>query len=329
MVGVALMTLLVFALVGQAAWLATDAWREREPVESPTARRVIDYTRIAWETPQVDSSSILRHQRLSRFPWLENVLTRFDVAERLTGDLRTAGVRIQPAEFLFIQLVITTAAGFTALLALPELFDGLLPAVGAGVLGFMVPIVWLRKARTKRVKQFDAQLPNALDLLVGSLRAGYTTPDAIGIVSREDSGVCAEEFAEVVQELNLGADLDAALGRLLDRVRSEDARLLVAAIGVQRRTGGNLVDVLKQLGRTLRERRRLRDEVGVLTTQPRVSSYVVAAIPPVILLSMYFVSRRSFDVLVTDPAGRIALIVSTGLVVLGLFLSSRVAKVDI
>jgi tight adherence protein B len=329
MIGVVLLTLLVFALVGQAAWLASDAMRDREPALSDAAKRIVDYSRITWETPEVDATSILRRQRLSRFSWLEKLLGRFDLAHRLSRDLRGAGLHVQAGEFLFIQLVMTTVAGFAAFLALQSIYGGIAPAAGAALLGFVAPMVWLRGKRAKRLTQFEAELPDTLDLLAGSLRAGFSTPDAIEIIARENTGVSAEEFAEVVQELNLGADLDAALGRLIERMPSEDARLLISAIAVQRRTGGNLVDVIKQLARTLRDRRRLRDDIRVLTTQPRVSGYVVGAIPPVMVAVLYFLAPKSFNILITDPTGRMALVASAVLVVLGLFLSARISKIDV
>jgi tight adherence protein B len=328
-IGVVLLTILVFAMVGQAAWLASGAWRDREPVQTAAARRIVDYTRITWETQQVDATSILRRQRLSRFPWLEKLLQRLDLAHKLARDLRSAGLQLQAAEFLLVQLVFTTLAGFVAFLALESTLGGVAPPAMGALVGFVAPMVWLRGRRAKRLKLFEAELPDTLDLLSGSLRAGYSTPDAIEIIARENKGPCAEEFAEVVQELNLGADLDAALARLIERMPSEDARLLVSAIAVQRRTGGNLVDVLKQLSRTLRERRRLRDDVHVLTTGPRVSGYVAGALPFVMLAGMFFLSRKSFDILVTEPVGRLVILGSTLLVILGLFLNSRVAKVDV
>jgi tight adherence protein B len=329
MIGVAFLVLLVFALVGQAAWLLTEGLQEQAPNDTPVARRLEDYTRITWESKPVDTSTILRRRRLSRFPRLEGLLKRLDLAEKLSRDLRGAGVQIQAAEFLFVQLVITTLAGFAAFVSLPHVLGGLAPAAGAALLGLAAPVVWLRQMRAKRLKLFEESLPDALDLLAGSLRAGYSTADGLEIVAREGSGPCSEEFAEVVQELNLGADLEAALARMLERVPNEDARLLVAAIAVQRRTGGNLVDVLKQLARTLRERRRLRNDVQVLTTGPRLSGYVAGALPLLMVVGMYFTSRKSFDLLVSEPTGRIVLAGSGVLVLVGLFLNSRIANVDV
>jgi tight adherence protein B len=223
----------------------------------------------------------------------------------------------------------TTVMAFAAFLALPGLLGGFAPALGAGLFGFALPLVWLRRARAKRLAEFDEGLPDALDLIAGSLRAGYSAPDAMEIVARESSGACADEFAEIVNQLNLGADMDAALARLTERVPSEDIRLMVAAMGVQRRTGGNLVEVLKQLARTLRERARLRDDVHVLTTGPRVSGYVGAALPVVMLVGMYFINQKSFHILVTESAGQIAIAASAALVLLGLFLNNKIAKVEV
>jgi tight adherence protein B len=111
-------------------------------------------------------------------------------------------------------------------------------------------------------------------------------------------------------------------------VTSEDARLLATAVGVQRRTGGNLIEVLGQMGFTLRERERLRRDVRVLTTAPRVSGYVVALLPVLTTISMYITSRYYIDTLLSEPLGRVAAVVGAGLVLLGLFLNHRIAQVD-
>jgi tight adherence protein B len=328
MIAVGLLTVLVFALIAQAAWLATDSWRDREST-TPTARRVIDYTEISWEANPVDTQSILRNRRLSRFPVLERLLKRLDMTEKLTRDLRAAGVQVQPAEFLFAQIAITTVTGFAVLLALPEVLGGVVPALGASLLAFTAPLFWLRRKRGQRLSQFESKLPEALDLLANSLRAGFSTADALDVVARESNGACAQEFAEIVHELSLGADMDVALAHLIERVPTEDTRLLVSAIAVQRRTGGNLVEVLKQLARTLRDRKRLRDEVRVLTTGPRFSGYLSGMLPVIMVVGLYFLNNRTFVVLVTEPAGRIALAASATLVVVGLFLNSRIAKVEL
>ncbi len=175
---------------------------------------------------------------------------------------------------------------------------------------------------------FETGLPDALDRITGALRAGYGLEFGFDMVARESAGPCAEEFGQILQELNLGGDLEEALARLVQRVTSEDARLLATAVGVQRRTGGNLIEVLGQMSQMLRERERLRRDVRVLTTAPRVSGYVVALLPLLTTVSMFVTSRYYIDTLLSEPLGRVAAVIGAGLVALGLFLNHRIAQVD-
>src|SRR5262249_23004893 len=161
--------------------------------------------------------------------------------------LMRAGVAMRAGEFVFIQLVATTLAGFFAFILLQGVMGGIVPALVAAAIGFFAPVFWLRMKRGGRLKQFEADLPDALDLISSSLKAGYGVVHGFGIVARENDGPCGEEFGQVLQEVQLGAELDAALARINDRVESEDARLLATAVAVQRKTGGNLVDVLTQM----------------------------------------------------------------------------------
>jgi tight adherence protein B len=327
-IGVALMTVLVFALVGQAAWLVTDSFRGQESSLDPIAKRVATYTELSWQSRPPDATSILRRTRFSRLPWLDNLLERFNLAQSLSRDLRCAGVPVRAGEFLFAQLAATTLAGFIALLVFPNIYGGVLPAAGAGLLAFAVPLVWLRFQRGKRLSQFEADLPDALDMVCSSLRSGYGLQHGLDLIARENDGPVGQEFGQVLQEVALGAELEPALARVTERIDSEDLQLLVTAIGVQRRTGGNLIDVLQQMTHTLRERQRLRAEVRVITTAPRVSGYVVSCVPVGIACYMYVLSRYSFDLLLNEPIGRVALIGSAFLVLLGLLLNRRISNVD-
>jgi tight adherence protein B len=190
-------------------------------------------------------------------------------------------------------------------------------------------LVWLRYRIGQRRNAFEQGLPEALDRVTGALRAGYGLEYGFDLVAREGAPPCSEEFGQILQELNLGGDLEEALARLIMRVNSEDARLLATAVAVQRRTGGNLVEVLGQMSQMLRERERLRRDVRVLTTAPRVSGYVVALLPILTVVAMYFTSRYYIDTLLGEPIGRLAAAVGAALVVVGLYLNHRIAQVDL
>jgi tight adherence protein B len=321
-----LISVLVFLLVMQAVMLAsTGKVGERERI----AHRLVKYTVPTWESGLQARISVLRRRRYSRLPWLDEILGKFDVGDGLSRQLQQAGLPLRAGEFLFVQLVLATIGGLVGALVGWETFGGPLAALGVAVICFGAPLLWLRMRVASRIGAFEQGLPEALDRVTGALRAGYGLEYGFDIVAREGLPPCSEEFGQILQELNLGGDLEEALARLVARVDSEDARLLATAVAVQRRTGGNLVEVLAQMAIMLRERERLRRDVRVITTAPRVSGYVVALLPLLTVVAMYVTSRYYIDTLFSEPLGRLAAVVGGSLVLVGLYLNHRIAQVDL
>jgi tight adherence protein B len=321
-----LVSALVFLLVVQAIWSivgSNNTERQR------AVQRLTSYTLPTWDGGVHGRYVVLRRRRYSRFPWLDIVLARLDMADDTTRRLQQAGLPLRAGEFLFLQLVAATVGGLVAALVGAETI-GALPAAAMGlVIGGISPGVWLRLRVSQRKSAFEMGLPETLDRITGSLRAGFGIEYGLDLVAKDGTGPCAEEFGQVLQELNLGADLDEALARLLVRVDSEDARLLTTAVAVQRRTGGNLIEVLGQMSATLRERDRLRRDVRVVTTAPRVSGYVVALLPLLTVGAMFITSRYYIDALLADPLGRVAALASIVLCGIGLYLNHRIADVSL
>jgi tight adherence protein B len=321
-----LVAVLVFLLVVQAALLAGGGGvGEREVI----SRRLQNIVLPRWQSGLPDTISILRRRRYSRLPWLDMVLARLDLADGLTRQLQRAGVPLRAGELLFLQLVFATTGALIGVLIGWELLGGPAAALIAACIGFLAPLPWLRMMGNRRVAAFEQGLPDALDRVGAALRSGYGLEFGLDLVARDMAGPCAEEFGQILQEINLGGDLEEALARMLDRVDSEDARLLSTAVAVQRRTGGNLVEVLNQMASMLRERERLRRDVRVITTAPRVSGYVVALLPVLTVVAMYLTSRYYVEALMSSPIGRLAAIASGALVLLGLYLNHRIARVDL
>jgi tight adherence protein B len=322
-----LVSILVFLLITQAVMLVGSAGRvgEREKV----AQRLSAYTLPTWEGRLQTSISVLRRRRYSRLPWLDYLLARLDLGDGIALQLQQAGLPLRAGEFLFIQLMLATVLGLAGALLGWQSFGGPLAALAGGMIGFVVPLGWLRYRVGQRRNAFEQGLPEALDRVTGALRAGYGLEFGFDLVAREGAPPCSEEFGQILQELNLGGDLEEALARLILRINSEDARLLATAVAVQRRTGGNLVEVLGQMSQMLRERDRLRRDVRVITTAPRVSGYVVALLPLLTVVAMYVTSRYYIDTLFSEPIGRVAAAVGGLLVLIGLYLNHRIAQVDL
>jgi tight adherence protein B len=321
-----LISVLVFVLIAQAAMLASTA---RVGEQERVSQRLMRYTAPSWEHGLQRRISVLRRRRYSRLPILDEVLARLDLADGISRQLQQAGLPVRAGEFLFLQLALATIGGLVGALAAWDTFGGPIASLAVGLVGFAVPMGWLRLRVGQRQSAFEQGLPEALDRVTGALRAGYGLEYGFDIVAREGAPPCSEEFGQILQELNLGGDLEEALARLVQRVDSEDARLLATAVAVQRRTGGNLIEVLGQMGQMLRERERLRRDVRVITTAPRVSGYVVALLPLLTLTAMFFTSRYYIDTLLSEPIGQVAAIAGGGLVVLGLYLNHRIAQVDL
>lgn len=321
-----LISALVFLLIMQAVMLAsTGKVGERERI----AHRLEKYTLPTWEGNLQTRISVLRRRRYSRLPWLDDLLARLDLADGISRQLQQAGLPVRAGEFLFLQLVLATMGGLLGALVGWENFGGPLAAVVVALVGFVAPLAWLKLRVSQRRAAFEAGLPETLDRITGALRAGYGLEYGFDLVAREGLPPCSEEFGQILQELTLGGDLEEALARLVLRVEGEDARLLATAVSVQRRTGGNLIEVLGQMASMLRERERLRRDVRVMTTAPRVSGYVVALLPAVTVFAMYFTSRYYVDTLLSDPIGRLAAVAGGVLVLIGLFLNHRIAQVDL
>jgi tight adherence protein B len=322
-----LITALVFMLVSQAFLIATRTSKASE--KDRVAQRLNAYTVPLWENRIERSITVLRRRRYSRFPLLDDVLARLDLGDSLSLQLQKAGLPLRAGEFLFVQLVVATIGGLIGALAGWEALGGPAGALGSAIIGFLVPMGWLRYRIAQRRAAFEQGLPEALDRVSGALRAGYGLEYGFDLVAREGMPPVSEEFGQILQELSLGGDLEEALARLIMRVDSEDARLLATAVAVQRRTGGNLIEVLGQMGQMLRERERLRRDVQVLTTAPRVSGYVVALLPLLTVIVMFVTSRYYIDTLLSEPIGRLAAAVGGGLVLVGLYLNHRIAQVDL
>jgi tight adherence protein B len=194
--------------------------------------------------------------------------------------------------------------------------------------GLMLPRLWLRLRARRRIKAFEAQLAEAIDLIVGSLRAGHGFLQALESVSREIADPMRKELASVIEQVNVGVNPVDALQAMSERVPSYDLALMVAAITVQRQTGGNLAEVLENLAATVRERRRVRGEVHALTTGPRVSSYVLAAIPFLLFLYFLIISPDYRDVMLGTGYGKMLLSAACVWSLIGFFFSNKMAKVE-
>lgn len=216
------------------------------------------------------------------------------------GDyLDQADVRMPPAQFMLICMG-AFAAGVAICIASP--FK--LLAIFVGPIFAAVPFGWLMVKRKRRLAKFGNQMPEALELLGRSLRAGHSLNAGFGLVAKEMEDPLAREFGRAFEEQNLGIPLDEAIDDMADRVPNMDLRFFATAVILQRQTGGDLAEILDKIGHLIRERLQILGQIQALTGEGRMSGAVLLALPPVLFLVMLKLNYEYVMMLFTDELGR-------------------------
>lgn len=184
-----------------------------------------------------------------------------------------------------------------------------------GVLGGLY--LFLNRARSKRIAKFEAQLPDALDIIVRSLRAGHPTQTAIALAARECPDPIGTEFGLASDEIRHGLDISSALKNMSDRVGMPDLIYVEAAIAVQAQSGGSLSDVVSRLSLIIRERFKLRQKIAALTSEGRISGLVLTALPVGIGLAVSLTSPSYYGEAYTDPIFYKAMVLAVILLIIG------------
>jgi Flp pilus assembly protein TadB len=245
---------------------------------------------------------------------------------RLARRLDRAGISRQPAEWalLCVCVCVTLVAVCTLLLGDPVL--GVLLGV---VMGWAAMHLVLNLKISKRRGAFDDQLPNVLQLIASSIQSGFSLAQAFDAVVREDVQPASGEFARALAETRLGVDLADALDGIVDRLESTDLGWVVMAIRIQRETGGNLAEVLRNTVATMRERAYLRRQVRTLSAEGRLSAYVLLALPVLIGGWLFFSDPTYMHPLYTTFMGVSMLVIATVLVVVGALWMRNLINVEV
>ena len=271
-------------------------------------------------------TDIRKQQRhLSAIPWLNHWLTELNLAPASTLYLYQAGVTLTLGT-----LVLTSLAGFAFLGYILYLRWGAgLPAllVSAGFLP--LPFLYVQHKRTKRLSKMEQQLPEALGMIVSALRVGHSLIASLGAVAQDCREPISGEIRKCFEEQNYGADLRSALVNLTERVPIQDFRIFVAAVLIQKESGGNLAEVLEKVAETTRERFRLKKQVSVHTAQGRMTGWVLSLLPVGLGLAMYFVNPEGMSILWKRPIGLKLLWVAVSMDVVGGLIIRRIVRIRV
>lgn len=256
----------------------------------------------------------------------QRLLESTSVERGLAQRLDLAGITRKPAEWVLIGV-----SGSAALAALITLLTGnlLIGLLIAAPVGWIVMRLILSFRIRRRRAAFHDQLPDVLQFVAGSIRAGFSLGQALDAVVREGSQPAADEISRALAEARIGVDLELALDGIASRMDSDDLRWAVMAIRIQREVGGNLAEVLATTVATMRERAYLHRHVRALSAEGRLSAYILIALPLLLGVWLFFTDRTYLMPLYTTPIGLVLLFGALVLFIVGVFWMRVAVKVEV
>jgi tight adherence protein B len=275
---------------------------------------------------QIDASGVLK--RDTGLPFLRSLLAATGLAEDTAVRLQQAGLSVKPTEYFLARLLLA-AAGFIVPLVLISGGAALVIAVVFCAVGFMVPALYVAYCRNRRINTINSQLAEAIQLISNSLRSGFAFTQAVELAARQLEPPISEELERFLQDTALGAPTEEALQKLARRTGSYDVEMMVTSITVQRTTGGNLSEILDNVGETIRERERLQAEIRALTASQRLTGRILSVYPIILGFVMTLLVPDLMNVLWTEEAGIVLLAIAGVLQLIGIYAINQILKLDV
>lgn len=261
----------------------------------------------------------------NRFVYLvSRIAAKRGFVELFTLRLERAGMKIRGSEFISIHIIVLLISS----LVIYTFTNNLLLTVVAILLGAISPFIFIKFKASQRIKKFHEQLPDTLQLIGGSLKAGYSFNQALGMVQDETKPPISDEFKRVLSEIRMGSPETDALDNMAKRINSEHLDWTVMAINVQREVGGNLAEVMEIIASTIRERDRVMNQIKALTAEGRISAYILIALPIVVGMLLSILNREYVSLLVTTKLGLIITAIAFTLMVIGSVWIIKIVRVD-
>lgn len=256
---------------------------------------------------------------------LDAALANRGFAQKWRIQLSRADLKLTVVEYLAMHVLAAIGAFLlgTVIFATP---------IGGGVAGFaglFFPRFYVARKQSQRLRTFEGQLPDTLSLWVNALRSGYSVLQSMEAIAKEAPDPTSIEFKRVVQEVQLGIPMQDALDHLLNRMPSDDLDLVNTAVNIQREVGGNLAEILDSIAHTIRDRIRLKGEIRVLTSQGRITGWIISLLPIVLTIFLYVVSPSYMGGLIENRmCGWPMLGCGLGLIGTGAALIQKIVTID-
>jgi tight adherence protein B len=281
--------------------------------------------RLGRYATRVEEQEVKARKQRSAMDGIEDMVSRRGFSASIQTDLARADIKLRVAEFMVL-----TIASIVFFFMLARLIFGS-PLFGLlfGIVGFFVPRIYVNIRKSRRIAAFNDQLGDTITLLANSLRSGYSIVQSMNTVAEQLPDPIASEFRRVTQEIALGLHYEEALNNMLRRVPSDDLDLMITAVNIQGKVGGNLAEILDTIGHTIRERVRIKGEIRVLTAQQMISGYILTALPVALGLILYLINKTYMGRMFTEPCGWIMIGASVLMIGIGFAIIRKIVDIEV
>jgi tight adherence protein B len=288
-------------------------------------QRLQDVSFVAGGPDPASDATVVKHASQGPLPEFDRLLARSNAGTGLARLIERSGVRTTPSAIVLMSLLFALISGLATRLFVAPFFAAPVVALLASAL----PTLFLMHRKTKRMKRFEEQFPEALDLLSRAIKAGHAFQTAMGMVADELPDPVGPEFKKTFDQQNYGLPLREALNELSERLAMLDVRFFVTAVLIQRDTGGNLSEILENLAHVVRERFKIQRDVRIHTAHGRFTGYVLMALPAALAVALSFINPEHMQLLFRERMGQTMLLGAMVMQGIGYVWIRQVIKIEV
>jgi tight adherence protein B len=277
------------------------------------------------DEPSAGKAALVKVANTGISPAFDQLVAGTSRGSALARWIEQSGMKASVSSVLLVELVLAAVMALVAYVATREPWSML----AGGAFGFSLPFMVLRIKRTRRLRAFEEEFPEALDLISRALKAGHAFATGLKMVADEMKEPVGPEFRKTFDEQNFGLPLKDALENLTLRIPILDMRFFATAVLIQRETGGNLSEILENLAHVVRERFKILRQVRVYTAHGRLTGYVLLALPAVLAIALSFINPEHMNMLFRERIGQILLMVAIGMQTAGFVWIRQVVKIEV
>lgn len=315
----------VWVVVAGAWWILSNAFRTADA--DKIRNRLLGTPKQKTAKGGKGALALITEEDKATGKYILRLLTRWQLQDRLKTLIEQAGLKWKPARLVHACLSFFLIGFSTSWLMMPTNFQPLavLPGLAVGAL----PLMYVIRKKNKRLWKFEEQFPESLEFVARSMRAGHAFSVSLEMLHREFQEPLAGEFRRTFEEHNLGLPLDTALQKLSQRVPSLDVHFFVSAVLLQKRTGGNLAEILDKLAYVIRERFKLRGKIRAISAHGRMTGMALTSIPLAVACMMFVTNPDYVLFFLHDEVGQLMAGAGVLLQILGYLIIKKIVNIEV